>query len=246
MAPQQTAYRTPPRIDWLPPTWPGPDEPQAPERAVRPVTVAAPAPQVDELPSALEPFAALTFPVRVLGHSLAPVVPKLRDPWWQEPIKVDPFTLEPIGTRTKLPPRAKRRLNEVLAGGVQPRAIVVFHEIPGEKRPLSLLGRAAIRLHRLAHQELPVLAADSAALTAALAARAKARARTTAPVVGAAALTFARRAAPIIGIVALALLAALGKLATATVAVAAAVVASDPCLVVVTTDGYWVELDRWY
>jgi hypothetical protein len=53
------------------------------------------------------------------------------------------------------------------------------------------------------------------------------------------------RVLPIASLAMVGLVALLGHMATASVAVVAAA-ALDPCLVVVTQDGYWIEIDRWY
>ncbi len=193
------------------------------------------------LPATLQPLEDLSFPTRVIGHSNARLIPQRVGKWWLEPLQLDPLTLQPIKSSTEIPPRAKQRLQEFLDKGVVPRAVVVFHEIPGEQRALFPIERTAIRLHRFAHQELPVLISQSAALASVI----KGQAQTQAPVLGSLALTLMQRSAPLLGVLALASLAVLGHLATVSVAVAATAVALDPCLVAITPDGYWVELDRW-
>lgn len=169
----------------------------------------------------VKPTQELRFPIRILGQSDARIVPQRVGNWW----------LEPVQEGTPLPPRAKQRLAEFLATGVVPRAIVVFHEIPDTPAPLSTPARLAVRAQHWAQQELPVLV-DGA------------KTQQYAPVLGSWALRAARRAAPIVGIAALTGVAIVGHLAMASTAVVAAAVV-DPCLVVVTEDGTWVELDRW-
>src|SRR5688572_656484 len=115
-------------------------------------------------PFVAEDRQGLGFPVRFLGESTAPIHPQQIGKWWLEPLRLDPLTHDPTGTSTTLPPRAKQRLEALLAFGVVPRATVVFHEIPENKQALSPIERITVRLHRWAHQELPVLVSQSADL----------------------------------------------------------------------------------
>lgn len=165
-----------------------------------------------------------TFPVRVLGRSDAPVLPQRVGNWW----------LEPLNRNTELPPRAKQRLQTLLASGIVPRAVVVFHEIPGSNDHPSWRDKAASRIHQYVHQDLPVLAD-----------RFGDRVQRNSPRIARGALGLGLKVLPIAGVAMIGLIALLGHLATTTVAVVATA-AIDPCLVVVTQDGYWVEIDRWY
>jgi hypothetical protein len=77
---------------------------------------------------------------------MAPVIPQQVGNWW----------LEPLGPATILPARAQRRLQAVLAAGVVPRAVVVFHELP----PTPPVRFSAARRHAVSvAQSLPSLAA---------------------------------------------------------------------------------------
>src|SRR4051812_12142713 len=86
----------------------------------------------------------LDFPTQVLFHSDAPIVPQKVDNWWLEPLRLTPYPLDPVGSTTETPPRAKQRLQQLLATGFVPKAVVVFHEIPGEQHRLSTIERAAV------------------------------------------------------------------------------------------------------
>ncbi len=146
---------------------------------------------------------ALGFPVRVLGQSLAPVIPQQVGTWW----------LEPLTPATILPERARRRLQAVLAAGVVPRAVVVFHELPATPPTRS----SAARRHAVAMaRALPpmAVAVEHSAL----------------------------RLLPVLGWL---LIAAVRAALLGLAAVVAALVLVDPCLVVVTEDGWWLEVDRW-
>ena len=70
----------------------------------------------------LEHTRQLGFPIRVLGQNNGLIVPQVVGNWW----------LEPLGPQTHLPPRARHRLETVLAAGITPKAVVVFHELPKE------------------------------------------------------------------------------------------------------------------
>jgi hypothetical protein len=146
---------------------------------------------------------AFPVPVRVLGQSMAPVIPQQVGNWW----------LEPLGPATLLPARAQRRLHAVVSAGVVPRAVVVLHEL----LPTPPARSSAIRRHAVA------------------AARAL-------PPMAAAVERSALRLLPVLGWL---LVAAVRVLLCGLAAVAAALVPVDPCLVVVTEDGWWLEVDRW-
>ena len=179
----------------------------------------SPAPGSRHLATIEQVSRALDFPIRIVGHSQAPIVPQRVGAWW----------LELYQPGTALPSRARQRLEAVLAAGVQPKAIVVFHEIPTAdpvaQRPLSVTGQKAIALARWAQQEAPVALSRGATV-----------ARRYAPVVGRAAGKIALITAQVLGVAALTTLVIAGQILSAVV---------DPCLVVVTEDGDWVEIDRW-
>jgi hypothetical protein len=189
----------------------------------------APAP----LAAVLDHQDLIDFPLRVVGRSTAPVVPQQVGDWWLEPITVD----------AELPLRARLRLDALLALGLEPKAVALFHEIsetgqqPGLSifpAPLSSLLKAGrqsgARFSRWAQQSLPVITdrlSDAAR-------------RHGPPLVR----TLAHLTVRAAGLAALGLsvfaIAALGLIATALGAALA-----DPCLIVVTADGYWIEIDRW-
>jgi hypothetical protein len=157
------------------------------------------------------------IPLRVVGQSHAPVVPQRIGDWW----------LEPYGEDSKLPPRAQQRLHALLDAGICPKAVVIFHEIPQQQLAPTDMERLLTRAHRFAAHDLP-------AAGYALGERAKAGAVASAPIIGHALAVGGK-----------ALLWAAGAAAVGTLMIAATAL-SDPCLVIVTDDGYWLEVDRWY
>lgn len=170
------------------------------------------------------------FPLRVVGRSMAPVVPQRVGDWWLEPVNID----------AKLPLRARTRLDALLALDLVPKAIVLFHEIPTDwapaspptaaSSPVTATRQHGTRLSRWAQQSLPVLVDRASEAT-----------RRHGPPL---ARTLAHLTVRALGLAALGLgaatIVALGATATA---IGAAL--SDPCLVIVTADGYWIEIDRW-
>ena len=162
----------------------------------------------------------LDFTPKLLGHSRAPILPQQVGRWWLEPVTLD----------TPLPSRARHRLEVVRASGLPIKAVVLFHEIPTEpavqpSQAAGLVVRSG-QLIRWAEQELPIFTDN--------------------------AVNQARRAAPMLGSaarMALSLTAAglgLGAVALATVTLATLnAVLIDPCLVIVTDGGDWIEIDRW-
>ena len=153
--------------------------------------------------AALEHPPAFPVPVRILGQSLAPVLPQQVGNWW----------LEPLTPATILPARAQRRLQAVLAAGVVPRAVVVFHELPATPpAQFPVARRHAVMLAR------------------------------TLPPMAVAVERSALRLLPVLGWL---LIAAIRALLLGLTAVVAALVLVDPCLVVVTEEGWWLEVDRW-
>jgi hypothetical protein len=137
------------------------------------------------------------------------------------PQLVGEWWMEPLTTETYLPPRAEARLQQVRQVGIAPKAIVVFHELTGQTQP-SPLTRTGQRLGRFASVDVPAAAMRAGHL-----------AQQHGPGV-------LRAAAVSAGVV----LTGIGLIALATVT--AAVSVTDPCLVIVTEDGYWLEIDRWY
>ncbi|MDO8673973.1 MAG: hypothetical protein Q7O66_21390 [Dehalococcoidia bacterium] len=180
----------------------------------------------------LERRQELTFPVVVLGQSQAPIFPMQVGPWW----------MEPLTRETKLPARAEKRLQALLATGVKAKAVVLFHEIPTatKRRPSRLernLRQAVSTSVRSLQQELPVKVEQAGRAANQLFYRTATATQKNAPVVARSLLKMGVVALPIIAAV------VLGTLSiTATIAAAAL---HDPCLVLVTQDGYWIEVDRW-
>lgn len=161
----------------------------------------------------------LRFPLRVIGQSNAPLVAqRVGTHWW----------IEPLTPQTRLPVRAALRLGAILASGVELKGAVVFHEVNAQvpSRPLALQRRLA-RAKLWADQELPVQAEHVLSEVG----RAT---RQYGPVLARALLAGA-------GIV-LAGSALLIGAAVAVIATACGALLSDPCLVVVTTDGPWIEI----
>jgi hypothetical protein len=170
--------------------------------------------QIVAIPSVVQAYSSLEaveqvitrldFPLKVLGRSDAPIVPCRVGDWW----------MEPLNLFTKLSPRASQRLDAVLALGITPRAVVLFHEIVPIDPPLPAANPFSTHASRWA------------------------------AAVGAALLQAARVLGPLTS-----------RGAAAGVAWAARTVRAirtwfkgmpDPVLVIVTGDGYWVEIDRWY
>jgi len=165
----------------------------------------------------LHSLSALDFTPKLLGHSRAEIVPHQVGRWW----------LEPLATDSELPSRARKRLQAVRATDLPIKAVVLFHEIPTTTPPAPASAAAMIgRCGRWVDQELPIIANGAVA-----------HARRVAPVLGAAA-----RVA--VSIAAAGLAASAVAISAVTLAALSAALA-DPCLVVVTDDGWWIEIDRW-
>src|SRR4051812_18890725 len=86
----------------------------------------------------------LGFPVKFLGHSTAPVLPKRTGDWW----------VEPLVSSATLPPRAQKRLAIAMSRGPKLKAVVLFHEIP-TRNESSLWHRLVSRITYWYDQELP-------------------------------------------------------------------------------------------
>lgn len=159
----------------------------------------------------------LPFTTTVIGHSRAEIVPQRVGAWW----------LEPVVDEARLPSRARQRLAAVRSSGLPIKAVVLFHELP-TVAPSSngMVVRASGRVQTWLEQELP---AKSAQL--------RAHAHRLAPSVG-----WATRA--VLGLTVTMLTVGAVAATTVTLGVLAAAL-TDPCLVVVTDDGCWIEVDRW-
>lgn len=155
----------------------------------------------------LETGRELGFELNVIGRSYTPVVLQRVGDWW----------IEPLSGQTTLTPRARQRLDALLAAGVRPKAVVVFHEI--EQQPRNQPTTSILRAARSVARPLPTLAYQTVMATAA-----------HLPLIGRFALKVAMWSVVGVGAVALAVVSVIG---------------SDPCLVIVTEDGYWIEVDRW-
>ncbi|MDE3076875.1 MAG: hypothetical protein KGJ86_15775 [Chloroflexota bacterium] len=170
----------------------------------------------------------LSFEPRVLGRSLAPVVYQSRGAWRLVPqhlVSRQPLVLHPDGD---LPSRARSRLQELLDTSLEPRAIVVFHEAL-EPTP-SRAAMIAAKTHRWLSQELPRMAQESSA-------KILKRLENYGPLI----VRGAEQTAELAGVLAI----GAGAVALGAIFAAAAAV-GDPCLVVVTRDHDWLEVDRWY
>jgi hypothetical protein len=131
--------------------------------------------------------------------------------------------MTPLRSPDELPVRARQRLISLLEAGVTPKHLVVFHELSTTPRRTSDWNRRGARAILWAQQDLP------AALE-----HASSAVKVYAPPIG----KFLFKTSTLLaGVVAF----LIWKLLT----VAAAVAVADPCLVVVTEDGYWLEVDRW-
>ena len=119
-----------------------------------------------------------------------------------------------------MPIRARQRLDALLATGFVPKAIVVFHELPRPDLEPSVWALRLTRAGRWLGQATSMLAMAAA--------------------------SFARTAAPVVGQVLLGLAGLLVMAVGGLALVLTALASVDPCLVVVTEDGYWIEIDRWY
>lgn len=165
----------------------------------------------------------LGFPLRLIGQSEALIIPQQIGPWW----------MEPLTSQSKLPSRAQERYQAILASGIKLRGAVLFHEIPKNYgRHRSPIEKLLSRIYLWTQQELPVLSRRKAVLRAE-------QVQQRIPVMG----NLLYRAAYKVPTVAL----ILGTVVTAGVSTAAVLgaVITDPCLVVVTEEGEWIEVDRW-
>lgn len=159
----------------------------------------------------------LPFTTTIIGRSRAEIVPQRVGSWW----------LEPVVDEAQLPSRAHQRLEAVRRSGLPIKAVVLFHELP-TVNPSSngTIVRASGRVRTWLEQELPVRAAQL-----------RARAYQLAPIVGWAARAVIGLTMTVLTVGAVAVMAiSLGVLSA---------VLTDPCLVVVTEDGCWIEIDRW-
>jgi hypothetical protein len=141
------------------------------------------------------------------------------------PQLVGDWWVQPLTPETYLPARAEARLNQVFEAGIKPKAVVVFYELPGKAEPskVSQVGQqVGQQLSRFASVDVPAAALRAGQL-----------AKQHGPGV-------LRMAAIGAGVV----LTGMGLIALA--GITAAVSVTDPCLVIVTEDGYWLEVDRWY
>ena len=147
-----------------------------------------------------------------------------RAPMLAEPVRLGDWLLMPVEEdASPMPTRAIERVQAIYAAGLRPQGFVVVHEAP-------LLLTTPEGRHAKAWQ-FPSLSPDAKSAL-------KAAAGTLGVVaVGIGAVT---------GIAALAV-AALSVAAVLAVPVflLAGMTLIDPILVVVTEDGYWVEIDRW-
>lgn len=160
------------------------------------------------------------FRLHLMGHSHAPITPQRVGAWW----------VEPLHNYEALPPRARYRLQSLLSSGLQPKAVVLFHELPQfmeqQDSGISTLVNEADRLRYRIPEMIEALSVNVAKKL---------------PLVGA---LLWRVGLVLLPMVVLSLGVLVAGATTAAVAVGSAI-ALDPCLVVVTVDGYWIEVDRW-
>ena len=150
-----------------------------------------------------------------------PLVPVGRSSAPTVPQVVGDWWLEPLSAEAYLPPRARMRLEQLFEAGIHPKAIVVFHELPRQAQP-SKWAHLQQRMARFASVDMPTAALRSGQLV-----------RQHGPVI-------LRTAALITGFA----LSGIALLSVATIA--AALTVTDPCLVIVTEDDYWIEIDFWF
>jgi hypothetical protein len=129
--------------------------------------------------------------------------------------------MEPLNLFSELPLRASQRLDAVLALGITPRAVVLFHELAAINPTLPREEAIAVPAEQLATVAGLALQRAGSALWPIL---------THAVAVGAAKFRRSHRTIEPVDVPAF---------LDPTPRV-------DPVLVIVTGDGYWVELDRWY
>ena len=89
------------------------------------------------LATVLEQTNRLGFPTRVIGQSRGPLVAQRVGSWWMQPL-TDP---------NSLPTRARSRLEALLASGVTPKGVVVFHELTvSPARPPTIWERCSAQV----------------------------------------------------------------------------------------------------
>lgn len=134
------------------------------------------------------------------------------------PQQVGKWWMEPVTSQTVLPPRARQRLQAVLRSGIRIKAIVLFHEIPSAPPRATAWQRMRDAAPAVGKHLLIAVGALLTGMVALLA------------VAAVAALLLAIGSALLV----LGALALIGQSGV------------DPCLVVVTEEGDWLEVDRWY
>ena len=160
------------------------------------------------------------FRLHLMGHSQAPIAPQRVGAWWMEPLR----------DYEALPPRARYRLESLLSTGLQPKAVVLFHELPqSREQQNSWISTLVNEAGRLRYQIPETVEAFSAIVAEKL------------PSAGALLWRVGLLILPLV-VLSLGILVAGATTAAAAVGTAVAI---DPCLVVVTADGYWIEVDRW-
>jgi hypothetical protein len=153
-----------------------------------------------------------------------------RAPMLPEPVRVGDWMLVPAHEdSTLLPDHTMRRLQAVFEAGIRPEGFVLAHEVTqllpapaGSEQPVTP-GRSELRLPGLSPELRDKMKVAAGALgTVALG---------TLVVAG------------VVVVAAVALAAAAALAVPAAMATGAVVV--DPILIAVTSDGYWIEIDRW-
>jgi len=151
--------------------------------------------------------------------------------------------MELVTSQTKLPARSRIRLETVIASGVNPKAVVLFHEIPTQSTSQASGQFVKAVRSRVSsgviwtQQECPVLLERATQTLVTGLEKTEVSSRKYVPVVGNFLVKSAAVAVPVLATVAVGLLFAAASIATALL--------HDPCLVVVTQDGFWIEVDRW-
>ena len=147
-----------------------------------------------------------------------------RAPMPKEPVRLGDWLLAPVQIDSSpIPARSLARIQAIFAAGIQPQGFVLVHEAP------KLLPSPVVMDERLQKHSALVSPEQSALRW-----------------IGAAAGVFTIAIAAVLGFV----MVALATMALASIILLPAVlvmgaVVLDPILVIVTSDNYFIEIDRW-
>jgi hypothetical protein len=177
----------------------------------------------------MERAVELPFKLELMGRSVATVP--------DEPLVLGNWEIRPVRTTqalSELPTRARRRVSQMAEAGIQVADLLIYHEVKEPSRLSTLTASASTQLRIVgphlsnAKSKLAIWASQDA------------------PVLADQAQQLIRQHGPT-------LLKGLAVLATVVLTIAmysalaiASAIASDPVLVMVTDDDYWIEIDRWF